>query len=270
MNFLPNSPRTDREIPGYKLVFEDDFDGSRLNGANWLNYYLPHWSDRTRTEPSLTLRDGFLRLYIAKDQKAWCPEFDEGVKVSSIQTGHFSGPIGSDQGQHRFKDGLVVRDKVETQELFLPRYCRLDMRARANLNSNNLVSLYLIGFEDEPQFSGEITLMEVFGHNVYPDGIIVGRGIKKIQDPNLHDEFDETKLPIRLSDWHVYSFDWTPGGVRFFLDGKQITECQQSPDYRMQLMLNIYELPDPDSVETDIEAYFDIDYVRAYETNLNE
>ena len=93
----------------------------------------------------------------------------------------------------------------------------------------------------------------------------MGRGIKKINDPKLTTEFDETKLPIRLSDWHVYSLDWTPDGVRFFLDGKLISKTSQSPDYPMQLMVNIYEIPGSDSKASDTEAWFEIDYIRAYQ-----
>lgn len=198
-----------------ELLFADDFDQPSLNLENWFPYYLPHWSSQDRTKARYQIQDSYLRLSIEHDQQPWCPEFDGDVKVSNLQTGHWSGPIGSSQGQHRFRPDLVVREASPERRLFLPRYCRLEMRARARLNPWNLAALWLIGFEDAPEFSGEITIFEVFGHGADRDGVKVGRGIKKIHDPKLTNELDDGRLSITVSDWHIYGMNWTPRGSNF-------------------------------------------------------
>lgn len=249
---------------GASPVFDERFEGDRLDPSRWLEMYLPHWSEPQRTRPSHAIEDGVLRLTIAPDQPEWCPEFDPGVRVSSVQTGHFAGSVGSDRGQHRFRDGLVVRSHVEPRTLFAHHRGRLEMRARAWMNPNNLVSLWMIGLEDEPHRSGEITLMEVFGNAADEEGAVVGRGIKRVRDPRLRDEFHETRLPIRIGDWHDYAYEWTPEGVRFFVDGEQVSACEQSPDYPMQIMLNLYELPDRDGGGK--APVFEVAHIRAWET----
>lgn len=246
------------------LLFADEFDDPVLDTRNWFPHYLPHWSSCAKTRAHYRIADSYLRLFIAEGQEPWCPEFDGGVKVSGLQTGHWSGPAGGFQGQHRFRPDLVVRDVVAEQRLFLPQYCRLEMRARANLNPWNLAALWLIGFEDKPERSGEITLFEVFGHGVDQDGVAVGRGIKKLNDHTLQDELDTGKLPIRLADWHVYAMDWTSKGVDFSVDGIIVSSTRQSPDYPMQLMLNLYALPGARDGTAAIESAFDVDYIRAW------
>jgi hypothetical protein len=96
-------------LPEPKLLFADDFDEPFLNLENWFPYYLPHWSSQERTRARYQIQDSYLRLSVDNDQQPWCPEFDGDVKVSNLQTGHWSGPAGSPQGQHRFRSGLVVR-----------------------------------------------------------------------------------------------------------------------------------------------------------------
>lgn len=248
-----------------QLLFADEFNSSSLNRANWFPHYLPHWSSLERSKARYRIEQGYLRLLIEDNQLPWCPEFDGGVRVSNFQTGHWSGPAGSCRGQHRFRDGLAVREALPEERLFLPHYCRLEMRARAQLNPWNLAALWLIGFEDQPDQSGEITLFEVFGHHVELDGARVGRGIKKINDPKLVDEIDDGKLQIDVADWHVYSMDWTPSGVEFAVDGTIVSAARQSPDYPMQLMLNLYDLPGDHDRSNPREAAFDIDYVRAWQ-----
>lgn len=246
------------------LIFEDDFNSTFLNKDNWFPYYLPHWSSLENAKANYAISDSILRLSIAKDQKPWCPEYDGEIKVSGIQTGHFSNQLGEKEGQHRFNHELRVRHFQSKLALFLPQYCHLEMRAKTKLNKNNLAALWLIGFEDSPEKSGEITLFEAFGNKVNTDGAYLGRGIKKITDPELFDEVDESLLPINVQDWHTYSMEWTPSGIRFFLDGELITETQQSPNYPMQLMLNFYEFPDETANIATEDAWFDIDYIRAY------
>lgn len=249
---------------GSMLIFEDDFDEDALDLGKWYPGYLPHWSDPTSAAARYAIRDSVLRLQIAEDQAPWCPEFDGPVKVSNLQTGHHAGALGSKDGQHRFHDRLVVRSVLPEMRLFLPHYGRLEMRARARLNPWNLAALWLIGFEDRPERSGEITVFEAFGHNVSPDGARIGRGIKKIRDPQLFDEVDEGYLPIDVKDWHSYAIDWSPSGVAFLVDDRVVTRTRQSPDYPMQLMLNLYDLPKGEDRGAGTDAWFDIDFIRAY------
>lgn len=246
------------------VVFEDHFDEPVLDRSRWLPAYLPHWTTPRAAEARYEIRDGFLRLLITDDQPFWLPEVEGELKVSNLQTGHFSGPLGSPHGQHRSREGLVVRTSLPEARLFVPHFCQLEMRARACLNPWNLAALWLIGFDDAPCHSGEITVFEAFGHDVGAGSAIVRRGIKRINDPGLRDEIDEGELPISLEEWHHYAMDWSRSGVAFYVDDRLVTQTDQSPDYPMQLMLNLYDLPGDCDRNDPKQAWFDIDLIRAY------
>src|SRR3712207_2055400 len=95
----------------YELEFEDTFDGEALDERRWVPYHLPQWSSRERSAARYEVGQGYLRLLIEADQRPWCPEFDGEVRVSSLQTGVFAGPVGSTVGQHRFAPEAVVREE---------------------------------------------------------------------------------------------------------------------------------------------------------------
>jgi hypothetical protein len=102
-------------VAGYELEFEDRFDGDALDTGRWVPHYLPQWSTPELTAARYSLGDGCLRLRIEEDQPPWCPELDGEVRVSSLQTGVFAGPVGSAAGQHRFNPGAVVRSEQENE-----------------------------------------------------------------------------------------------------------------------------------------------------------
>lgn len=250
--------------PGYDLVFADEFDGDELDPRAWLPFYLPHWSKRERTVPRYAVADSCLTLRIDRDQPAWCPEFDGAVKVSNVQTGHFSGPLGSGHGQHRFSPDLVVRDELPPQKLFLSQYGRFEVRAKADISANNLVALWLIGFEDVPERSGELCVVEIKGWQCEEDSTSLGYGIKPWYDPALKPEFYEDRLSFGVAEFHTYALDWSPDGVDVYLDGKPLRRLTQSPAYPMQMMLNIYELPAMPSTARGAPASLAVDYVRVW------
>lgn len=259
---IGDAPPSPLEKPGYRLEFHDEFDGAVLDESKWLPCYLPQWSSRAAAAARYRLGDGALTLLIAPDQQPWCPEFDGAVKCSSLQTGVFAGPPGSRIGQHRFHDRLVVREAQETARFYVPQYGYFELRARARLGDNHLAALWMIGFEDDPDHSGEITIMEIFGRNVTPAGTRLGHGIKRVNDPRLTQDFHEDLLPFDPADWHVYAAEWSPGGVAFHLDDRELRTIAQSPAYPMQLMLDVYELPGADA---GFLPSFTVDYFRAYQ-----
>ena len=253
--------------PGYRLEFNDDFDGPQLDTANWLPFYLPHWSSRARSAPRYRLERGHLLLQIDQDQPPWCPEFDGEVRCSSIQTGAFAGPVGSAAGQHRFNKASLVREAQANQQLYTPQYGYFEIRAKAVAGRGNHVSLWMIGYEDTPDRSGEIAVMEIMGGEVTPTSSQIGYGVHPWGDPHLTDAFYQDRCPIDARDFHVYAVEWTPARLAFYLDNVHLRPIEQSPAYPMQFMLSLYEVPwlaDPHDTQT-YPKEFVVDYVRGYQ-----
>jgi hypothetical protein len=207
-------------------------------------------------------------LLITDDQPPWCPELDGEVRVSSLQTGLFAGPVGSGIGQHRFKPAAVVREAQSNIRLYTPQYGRIELRAKALDDPQTMVALWLIGYEDEPTRSAEICVCEIFGRDVGADHASVGMGVHPFGDPSIVDDFSAVRVPIDVRDFHVYAADWTLDQVAFFVDSDLVKTVRQSPAYPMQLMLGIYEFPPQDEgaefAPTDYPKAFVIDYVRGY------
>ena len=250
---------------GSELEFEDRFDRDTLDPERWLPYYLPHWSSRERSAARFEITDGVMRLLIEVDQPPWCPELDGEVRVSSLQTGSFAGPLGSGIGQHRFNPEAVVREEQPDVRLYTPLYGRIELRARASDDPNAMVALWLIGYEDEPERSAEICACEIFGRDVGPDRAVVGVGVHPFGDPTIVDEFSRETLAIDARDWHVYAAEWTRQAVTFEVDGDVIKRVDQSPSYPMQLMLSLYDFPAAgDAQRTPYPKVFEVDAVRGY------
>jgi hypothetical protein len=255
-----------RTKEGYRLERADEFAGPELDRDLWLPFHLPQWSSRAASAARYRLGDGLLRLVIDDDQPPWCPEFDGGVRVSNLQTGVFSGPAGSALGQHRFSDAAVVREEQQEARLYTPRYGLFELRARVTDDPSSMCALWMIGFEDRPDRSAEICPMEIFGRDVRPDGAAVGMGLHPFGDPQIVDEFARRPVAGDVTDFHVYSVEWTPGHVAFFVDGGLVTVVEQAPAYPMQFMLGIYAFPGDDGrlPPASSPREFVVDWFRTY------
>jgi hypothetical protein len=132
------------------------------------------------------------------------------------------------------------------------------------LTARSMASVWLVGMEDEPQRSGEICVFEVFGDAIDPTGPAVGMGIHPFRDPALRDDFATPRLPIAVTDFHVYAADWRPGRVDFFVDGDHVRTVEQAPDYPMQMMIGVFDFPTRSSatVPAGHVPLFVLDYVR--------
>ncbi len=245
---------------GYELEFSDDFRGPALDRSKWLPFYLPHWSSRERAAAHYTTGPDGLTLSIGPEQQPWLPEIDGPIRVSSIQTGAFAGPVGSAIGQHRFKPGLRVAEEQQTQRLYVPLHGRFEMRARMTLHPGQLAALWMIGFEDAPHQSGEITIMEIFGDSIEGSTAELGHGIKAVNDPALVTDFAAPRLSFAPAEFHVYAAQWDATGVSFYLDGVLLRRTDQSPAYPMQFMLNVYELRPNDAPPPVMQ----VDWFRGY------
>jgi hypothetical protein len=245
----------------YELEFEDTFAAPTLDERRWIACYLPQWSSRDRAAARYELGGGCLRLLIDADQEPWAPDLDGEVRVSSLQTGVFAGPLGSTIGQHRFSPAAVVREAQRNVRLYTPQYGVVELRARASDDPRTMAAFWMIGYEDEPERSAEICVCEIFGRNVRFDATAIGRGVHPFGDPGIADEFSVETVPIDAREFHVYAAEWTPESVSFSIDGRLVKVVQQSPAYPMQLMLGLYEFRGDDAGERGYPKEFVVDYV---------
>ena len=253
------------EKQGYVLDFSDEFAKNTLDKSKWSPYYLPQWSSKEKTATNYVINKGHLILKIDEDQQPWSKEFNGEVKVSSLQTGVFSGELGSTIGQHRFTDKCLVREPQKTQKLYTPQYGYFEIRAKALSYKNNVCAFWMIGFEDEPNKSGEICIMEIKGWNVEERRAINGYGIRSFADTALENEFFEDEFEIDAIAFNIYAAEWFPDRIEFYINNRKVKTIQQSPTYEMQFMLNIYEVPtDEELLDNSYPKLFEIDYVRAY------
>jgi Glycosyl hydrolases family 16 len=249
--------------------FSDHFDGPDLDTGVWIPHYLPMWSSRAESAATYAMAGSELRLTIPPEQGRWCPGDHDPLRVSGIQSGVFSGEVGSTIGQQPFRDGAVVREFQPTHWGWTPRYGLLEVRARMHLSSRSMAAVWMIGLEDEPTRCAEICVFEVFGdaletENGGPPSAAVGMGIHAFRDPALTEEFDTPRVAIDVSDFHVYAAEWRPGRVDFLVDGEQVKTVDQAPDYPMQMMVAVFDFPAKaaSSPQPDHVPELALDYVR--------
>jgi hypothetical protein len=227
------------------MRLDERFDGVQLDTSVWFPYYLPHWSSRAASAATHVVADGELRLSIPADQPLWCEGVHDGpLRVSCIQSGSFSGPVGSAVGGQAFKDGQLVTEEQDEFWGYAPLYGHVEMRARGVITPRSMVAFWMSGIEDTPQHSGEICVMEVFGDAVRDGSADVGIGVKNFRDPALVWDFAADPLEIDIADFHTYGVDWRPGALSFTVDGKPVRQVDRSPNYPVQLMIGVFDFPD--------------------------
>lgn len=230
--------------------FSDRFSGATLDRTHWLPHYLPAWSSRAATRAAYRVDDG-LTLEIPTDHPVWCPDLHRPpLRVSGLQSGSWSGPVGSTLGQQRFRDGLTVREEQPLFEGWLPASGRVAIRARMDLSPRSMAALWLSGFEDDPdqQECGELCVFEVFGRSVRHDpsgsSAEVGVGIKPFRDPALTDDFAAPRVAIDVREPHAYAVEWDASEAVFTVDDAVVRRCANPPTYPMQLMLAVFDFPE--------------------------
>ena len=251
----------------FELEFEDDFDEPSLDESKWIPEYLPHWSTPDRTSARYTIAESRLRLLIEADQPPWCPELDGELRVSSIQTAEFAGPLGSSIGGHPFHPQARVRTPQVDRRLYTPYLGLIELRCRAPVEPRLMAALWMIGVGDPPEQSGELLVAEIFGRDAGPTSARVGMGVHPFGDSTIVDDFEAVEIPIDVREAHTYSAAWTEARVGWYVDDRLVRVVEQSLTYPLQLMLGFYEFPidGPDARRP--EEYpkaFEIDWVRGY------
>ncbi|SDT33716.1 glycoside hydrolase family 16 protein [Actinoplanes derwentensis] len=221
------------------MSFLDDFSGTSLDPARWIDHYLPHWTTPDRSRARYDLDEQGLRLRIDADQPDWRPE-DAPLRVSNIQTGNHDGT-------HRHRpDGLTVRTPTGTRLLWTPSAGNLDVTVSASRDDGCMLAAWLVGVENEdPRDSGEICVFEIDASAVHDDGTTARIGIKAHHDDRLRTDMTEVAVSIDASRPHTWSVTWGPDGTVIACEGATVGRFDQAPDYPLILMLDLFEIGPP-------------------------
>jgi hypothetical protein len=228
------------------VTFQDDFDGIALDPAVWLPHYLPMWTSRAATAATHRLEDSTLVLSIPPEQGLWCAEeHPTPLRVSGVQTGTRSGPVGSTDGQQAIHPGQLVREEQERFAGLLVTGGRLEVCCAMTVSPRSMAAAWLCGFEETPEECGEICLVEVFGKDVVPgESAEVGVGLKQIRDPHLRTDFETPRLDLDVAAFHTYAVAWDEQEAVFSVDGVEVRRCPDPPAYPLQLVLAVFDFPD--------------------------
>lgn len=253
------------EKEGYTVDWHDEFDGSELNTKTWLAQSMPH----TTTSPdgcraNYVIEDGALKLIIDEDSVDFNTGNDGGLRVSGIQTYE--------------KNGLHVDETTTTVAPFdgyKTQYGYFEMRAKMpSCDGGGAAVWSLIGTEPDAQEDGtgsaqdgEINILKT----LFSATGTTSPTVRPLDDPDLTAWEQAVELPKGdyAEEWHTYAVDWTPEGLTFYVDDKEIARTEQSPQYEMCMFLNLYASDDAShwsggAANDTFPKEWAIDYIRVY------
>jgi hypothetical protein len=218
---------------GYKLFWEDNFDGDKLDPAKWAPRSVgPRAAGYVSTD-AIKVKNGNLELaaFIENDS----------VKV---------GAVG-------------------TQAQFMTTYGYFECRAQLQKSSGNWSAFWIqspgiASGEDPGEFGTEIDIMEFFKKSGED---MVSHNLHWAYGPN------QKSIGARLSHhegvsegFHTFSVEWTPEKYAFFIDGYkyyEITEAISNTDEYMILSMELPAIMEglKDATLPDV---FLVDYVKVY------
>jgi len=243
--------------PGWRLVWSDDFEGTRLDPAKWEpevngwgggNEELQYYTDRPE---NIEVSGGRLRIIARREA--------------------FTGPEGS---------RAFTSARLRTKGRAAWTYGRFEVRARIPCGQGIWPAVWLL--PEHSRYggwaaSGEIDLLETVGHR--PNEVFGTLHYGGAWPKNVHSGKTYVLPSGRIDDgFRVYALEWTAGEFRWFVDGvcyqtqtEWRTEAADHPapfDQPFHLIVNVAvggRLPgDPDGT-TPFPAVLEIDWIRVLE-----
>ncbi len=269
----------------WKLVWRDEFEGDAIDPAKWdfdlgngfFDYrhhaWIPGWGNEelqyyTRDPANVFVKDSVLTIRAQKEAIHGC-----GYTSARRKT--------------RRRDGTP---------LFTQRYGKFEFRAQVPSGKGLWPALWLLPQQDRYggwAASGEIDVMEIVGekpHEVLSSIHFGSVYPKRSLITHVH------ALPgdSTVADWHVYSVEWEPGEIRFYVDGVHTStrdhwwSCSKTDDGKgleatrtadlnpwpapfdqpFYLLMNVAvggNFPGAPNADTRFPAELVVDYVRVYD-----
>ncbi len=190
----------DMVIPeGYSLVWNDEFNGTELNEADW-----------NREEHEAGWVNHELQQYIPSADYAYVE--DGNLVIKPVKTVDEAGNVTYASG------------RVNTQNKHDVKYGWIEARIKFPSGKGFLPAFWMMP-QDESFYGqwpkcGEIDIAEVLGN-----GTTVNYGTLHYGEPHKQNQGMYTLASGDFaSEYHTFAIDWEPGRIRWFVDGQQYFE----------------------------------------------
>lgn len=250
-------PSDEIDVPeGYELVWNDEFDAQDIDPLKWTfetgdgtNYGLPAgWGNNE------------MQIYTSQEENAGIIK-DGDVSALAI--------TALKQGENDYTSA-----KLTTNGLFSMRFGRIDVRAKMPKGQGIWPAIWTLGDNRnmvEWPGCGEIDIMELLGHEpdkVYATVHYVDGENRKGESQNTFsasgEDFSEA--------YHVFSLEWTPETLNFWVDGQKYHEVAIEDDMKEflrshYLILNVAVggfWPGYPDASTSFPQSMYVDYVRVF------
>jgi beta-glucanase (GH16 family) len=239
-----NTPDPSLMLPGYRLVWNDEFNGTQLDPSKW---YVVN-SLGSKQQQGCCLNYSYSSV-ITPDQA----QVHDGMLTITTERNTGGGPA--------YKTGAITTETLSDIPTFTFTYGRIDIRARLPRGRGVWPAMWLVTSPATAPASYEIDIMEMLGEDPHTLYQVVHHG----QDR----EYCSDKGPDYSQAFHIFTLDWEPGKLTWAIDGQTLcTATRLVPSQPMYIIINT-ALSDGNwgeavSSSTPLPQTFKIDYVRVY------
>jgi beta-glucanase (GH16 family) len=221
---------------GWTLTFHDEFEGDRLDTTKWVDQY---WHGRTHSN---------------NEQQFYAPD---GYEVAEGRLRF--------KGEKRRMGGMPYTSGMITSlGHFHQQYGLFEIRAKFPKGKGFWPAFWLLPITKE--WPPEIDILEILGHETN----------KVYFTTHWQDAAEQHKSegthwtgPDFAADYHVFSAEWKPGEVIWYVDGVQRARSTADiPAEPMYLIANLAvggDWPGNPDASTRFPGFMDIDYIRVFQ-----
>lgn len=250
----------------YRLVFDDNFDGTYLDKNIWTdNYLISRANPRYLAYGKHKIENSVLSLIV---------EPNSTVKSGVGDLSEATNPLAVSGVQSIEKNILHLTNlsyhDVNPYYGFICQEGYWEIKCKCPIGSGVHSAFWLVGIQDKTSQRYEVDIIEYKGNTPlqFPHG-----SHNNGNEPDVTENYPPTYTALSenlANDWHTIGWLWESDGMTWFLDGVQLDYLSATmPQYPMGIILSLYQRKygtgwTGNADDTLGTLSFDIDYIKVY------